>query len=61
MTYHLNPYQTALYLEGSWSAFRVEEDVLDHLNANDISDFVLVVLATGETAFLVTSGEILER
>jgi hypothetical protein len=34
-----------LYLEGHWEAYRVEEDVLDHLRREGITQPVAVVLS----------------
>ena len=60
MTYQLTPAQTALYQEGFWAAYRVEEDVLDYLIGEHIEEFVTVVTDGGDLAFFVTCGEVVD-
>ena len=43
------------YLEGGWDAYRIEEDVLDDLSHQGVTEPVAVVLVDGTTAFYVSS------
>jgi hypothetical protein len=55
MTIILTDEQSILYLEGGWDAYRVEEDVLEHLDRQGVTDPVAVVLSDGSAvAFYVT-------
>ena len=45
MTILLTDEQSILYLEGGWDAFRVEEDVLDDLTRQGVTEPVAVVLS----------------
>jgi hypothetical protein len=38
MTYTLSPEQSALWQEGNWSAYRIEEDILEHVDRQRIQD-----------------------
>jgi hypothetical protein len=55
MTITLTPAQTALWLEGNWSAFHIEQDVIDDLDRQGVTEPVAVVLADGTVAFFVTA------
>ena len=45
MTILLTDEQSLLYLEGGWDAFRVEEDVLDDLTRQGVTEPVAVILS----------------
>ena len=49
------PEQSALWLEGNWSAYAVEQEVLEDLDRAGVTEPVAVVLADGSVAFFVTS------
>jgi len=55
MTMTLTPAQTALWLKGHWSAFHIEQDILDDLDLEGVTEPVAVVLADGTVAFYVTA------
>ena len=46
--------QSIAYLDGGWSAYRVEEDGLDDVTRQGIREPVAAVLSDGTTAFCVT-------
>jgi hypothetical protein len=55
MTITLTDEQSIRYLEGGWDAFRVEEDILDDLTRQGITEPVAVVLSDrSAVAFYVT-------
>jgi hypothetical protein len=58
MTIILTPEQSALYEEGGFAAWRVEEDVIEDLDRRNITDTVVVTLDTGEILFAVSKGVI---
>jgi len=58
MTITLAPAQSALYEEGGWSAWRIEETVIEDLDRQNITEPVVVPLDTGEILFAVTMGVI---
>jgi hypothetical protein len=47
------------YLEGSWEAYRIEEDTLERCIREDITEPVAVVLVDGVVAFYVGVGHII--
>jgi len=56
MTIILTEDQSILYLEGGWDAYRIEEDVLDDLDRQHITEPVAVILADhSAVAFYVTN------
>jgi hypothetical protein len=55
MTIRLTDEQSILYLDGGWEAYRVEEDILDHLDRLGITEPVAVILSDGSAVcFYVT-------
>ena len=57
MTYILTEDQSIAYLDGSWEAFRVEEDVLEDLDRQGVAEPVAVVLSDrSAVAFYVTAS-----
>jgi hypothetical protein len=55
MTIILSDEQSLLYLEGGWDAYRIEEDVLDDLTRQGVTEPVAVVLSDhSAVAFYVT-------
>src|SRR5262249_42541115 len=55
MTIILTDEQSILYLEGGWDAYRIEEDILEHLDRQHITEPVAVVLSDrSAVAFYVT-------
>lgn len=55
MTVILTEEQSILYLEGGWDAYRIEEDVLDALSRQGVSEPVAVVLSDrSAVAFYIT-------
>jgi hypothetical protein len=58
-TVMLSPEQSFWWEEGHWSAWRVEEDILELLIAADVLETVIVLLDTGAVAFAVSLGEVL--
>ena len=58
MTIILTPEQSALYEEGGWSSFRIEETILEDLDRQHITEPVVVTLDDGSILFAVAKGEI---
>jgi len=58
MTIILTPEQSALYDEGGWSSWRVEETLIEDLDRQGITEPVVVTLDTGEILFAVSKGVI---
>jgi len=58
MTITLTPEQSALYEEGGWSSFRLEETILEDLDRQHITEPVVVTLDNGSILFAVAKGEI---
>ncbi len=58
MTITLTPEQSALYEEGGWSSYRIEESIIEDLDRQHITESVVVTLDTGEILFAVTMGVI---
>ena len=56
MTIVLSPEQSALYEEGGFAAWRVEEDVIEDLERRHITEPVVVTMDTGEILFSVIKG-----
>ena len=50
----LTPEESARWDEGGFAGWRTEEDILERLDREQITEPVVVVLATGEAAFWVT-------
>jgi hypothetical protein len=51
--YALTTEQTTTWQEGCWSAYRIEEDVIEDLERQRVYGAVVVTQATGELAFIV--------
>jgi len=58
MTITLTPEQSALYEEGGWSSFRLEETILEDLDRQHITEPVVVTLDDGSILFAVAKGAI---
>ena len=58
MTIILTPEHSALYDEGGWSSWRVEETLSEDLDRQGITEPVVVTLDTGEILFAVSKGVI---
>jgi hypothetical protein len=56
MTIILTPEQSALYEEGGWTAFRIEETIVEDLIQQSITEPCLVTLDTGEILFAISAG-----
>lgn len=54
MEYWMTPAQAALYDEGHFTAWRIEEDILEDLERRGITEEVIVLLDTGAVAFALT-------
>lgn len=52
----LTPEQSALYEEGGWQSYRIEEDILEDLIRQDITEPVVVMLDTGEVVCAIAQG-----
>jgi hypothetical protein len=57
MTIVLTPEQSALYEEGGWDAFRIEETIVEDLIQRDITEPCIVTLDTGEILFAISAGD----
>jgi hypothetical protein len=56
MTIRLTEEQSILYLDGGWDAYRIEEDILDDLARQEVTEPVAVVLSDGSAVcFYVTT------
>lgn len=55
MTLSLTSHQSALWIEGNWLAYEVEETVLEDLDRAGVHEPVVVLLDTGAVAFGVTA------
>ena len=51
--------QSQVWEEGGWAAWRVEEDVLEWADAQQITEPVVVALDNGAVAFAFMLGEVL--
>ena len=56
MTITLTPEQSALYEEGGFSSWRIEEDIIELLDREGITEQVVVALDDGSIAFAITAG-----
>ena len=56
MTVILTPEQSALYDEGGWAAFRVEETIIEDLIRLDITEPCIVTLDDGSILFAISAG-----
>jgi hypothetical protein len=54
MEYQLTPEQSQLWEEGGWSAYRIEEDILEAIERHHIHEAVVVMLNSGAVAFGIT-------
>jgi hypothetical protein len=59
MTIRLTAEQSALWDEGFWSARRLEDDIIEQLDRDNITEQVVVTLDTGEVIFAVYRGRLL--
>ena len=50
----LSPHQAALWDGDPWSSYRVEEDLLEQVERQHITEPVAVLLPDGRTAFAIT-------
>jgi hypothetical protein len=56
MTIRLTDEQSMLYLDGGWEAWRIEEDILDALARQGVTEPVAVLLSDGSAVcFYVTA------
>jgi|RhiMethySRZTD1v2_1073278.scaffolds.fasta_scaffold236769_5 hypothetical protein len=60
MTIRLTPEQSALYedKENPWASYRIEEDIIELLDRQNITEQVVVTLDTGAIVFAVYKGEL---
>jgi hypothetical protein len=58
MTITLSAEQSALYDNGGWDSFRVEETIIEDLQRQHITEPVVVTLENGAIVFAVYQGEI---
>jgi hypothetical protein len=56
MTVILTPEQSALYDEGGWDAFHIEERIVEDLIQQGITEPCVVTLDTGEILFAISAG-----
>jgi hypothetical protein len=59
MTIRLTPEQSALYEEGGFSSWRIEETIIEDLDRQNIEETVIVALDDGTVLFAVSKGLIL--
>jgi hypothetical protein len=53
--YELSAEQSRLWTEGdAWASWRLEEDVLDWADANNVREPIIVVTETKQIAFAIT-------
>lgn len=58
MTITLTPEQSALYDEGGYSSWRIEETIIEDLERQNMTEDVTVCLDDGQVLFIVTKGVI---
>ena len=58
MTIILTPEQSALYEEGGFSAWHIEEDIIEDLERADVEEPTIVTLDDGSILFAVIKGVI---
>jgi hypothetical protein len=58
MTLRLTPEQAALFDQGGFSAWRIEEDMVELADRQHLQEPLIVLLPDGTTAFAVSQGTI---
>jgi len=54
--YELSVEQSRLWTEGdAWASWRIEEDILDWIDTNNVHEPVVVILDTKQLAFAITA------